>query len=272
MFLEMMSFDFMQNAFLAGLLVAIACGIMGSFVVVNKLTGLSGGVAHASYGGVGLACFFGFSPMLGSLGFALACALLMGVLTWKNRVRSDTLIGVIWAFGMALGIILTDLTPGYANDMMSFLFGSILTVPSSLLILMLVLLSFIVFFTLFYFREFLLLSYDPEFAQVKGVRVFPLYLLLIAMISFTVVMAVQAVGLILVIALLTIPAYIAESHASHLRNMIFISVGLSLILVVSGLIIAFKINFTVGPVIILLSVFLYLLNLGVLAIQKKWRR
>jgi zinc transport system permease protein len=151
MFLEMMSFDFMQNAFIAGLLVAIACGIMGSFVVVNKLTGLSGGVAHASYGGVGLACFFGFSPMLGALGFALACALLMGVLTWKNRTRSDTLIGVIWAFGMALGVVLTDLTPGYASDMMSFLFGSILTVPSSLIVIMFMLLFLIVSLTLFYY-------------------------------------------------------------------------------------------------------------------------
>ena len=272
MFLEMMSFDFMQNAFIAGLLVAIACGIMGSFVVVNKLTGLSGGVAHASYGGVGLACFFGFSPMLGALGFALACALLMGVLTWKNRTRSDTLIGVIWAFGMALGVVLTDLTPGYASDMMSFLFGSILTVPSSLIVIMFMLLFLIVSLTLFYYRDFLLLSYDPEFAQVKGVRVFPLYLLLIVLITFTVVMAVQAVGLILVIALLTIPAYVAESHVNQLKHMIMISVGLSLILVISGLFLAFKINFTGGPVIILLSVFLYLINLGMMTLQKKWRR
>lgn len=272
MFLEMMSFDFMQNAVAAGVLVAVACGIMGSFVVVNKLASLSGGVAHASYGGVGIACFFGFSPLLGALGFALACALLMGVLTWKNRTRSDTLIGVIWAFGMALGIILTDLTPGYSSDMMSFLFGSILTVPTSLLAFMSVLLATIIFLTIFYFREFLALSHDSEFAQVKGVCVFPLYLLLIVLITFTVVMAVQAVGLILVIALLTIPAYIAETHAKNLKGMIFISVALSLMLVLAGLFIAYGINFTVGPVIILLGVFLYLLNLSVMYLKKKTRR
>ncbi|HPW95051.1 MAG TPA: metal ABC transporter permease, partial [Fibrobacteraceae bacterium] len=155
---------------------------------------------------------------------------------------------------------------------MSFLFGSILTVPSSLIVIMFMLLFLIVSLTLFYYRDFLLLSYDPEFAQVKGVRVFPLYLLLIVLITFTVVMAVQAVGLILVIALLTIPAYVAESHVNQLKHMIMISVGLSLILVISGLFLAFKINFTVGPVIILLSVFLYLINLGMMTLQKKWRR
>ena len=269
MLLEILSFDFMQNALIAGVLVAIACGVMGSFVVVNKLTGLSGGVAHASYGGVGLAAFVGFSPMLGSLAFALVCAILMVFLTWKNRSRSDTLIGVIWAFGMALGIILTDLKPGYANDMMSFLFGSILTVPTSLLVFMGLLLFMILFFTVFYFKEFLALSYDPEFAQIKGVPVFPLYLLLISLITFTVVMAVQAVGLILVIALLTIPAYIAESHANHLKMMIYISVAISIFLVLSGLMIAYYINFTVGPVIILIGVLAYLFNLLFLQFKKK---
>lgn len=131
--LELLSYGFMQNALAASVLVAVACGIIGTFVVVNRLTSLSGGVAHASFGGVGLAVFLGFSPMLGSLGFALVCAMLMGLLTWMDRKKSDTFIGIIWAGGMALGVILTDLTPGYSGEMMSFLFGSLLTVPTDLL-------------------------------------------------------------------------------------------------------------------------------------------
>jgi len=257
---EMLSLDFMQNAFIVGVLVAIACGIMGSYVVVNRLTGLAGGVAHASYGGIGLACFFGFSPMLGAMGFALACAFLMGWLTWKDRERSDTLIGVIWAFGMALGVILTDRTPGYSGDMMSFLFGSILTVPPELLWWMLALTLLIVGCTVLFFHQFLALSHDPEFARVRGIPVLRLYMLLITLITFTVVMAVQAVGLILVIALLTIPAYVAKSHAKNLQGMILWASLFALVLTLGGLILAYVWNLTVGPVIILLGVVLYCLN------------
>ncbi len=257
---EMISLDFMRNAFIAGFLVSIACGIMGSYVVVNRLAGLSGGIAHASYGGIGLACFFGFSPMFGALGFSLACALLMGWLTWKNRERADTLICVIWAFGMAMGVILTDLTPGYSGDLLSFLFGSILTVPASLLYWMGGLTLAILICTGIYFPQFLALSHDPEFARVRGIPVLRLYMLLITLITFTVVMAVQAVGLILVIALLTIPAYIAESHAKNLRNMMCIACAVSLALTLGGTAVAYFLNLTVGPVIILLGVALYVMN------------
>lgn len=253
--------DFMKNALLAGFLVALTCGVIGSFVVVNRLASLSGGIAHASYGGIGFSVFFGFSPMLGAFGFSLLCALLMGWLTWKDRSRADTLNGVIWAFGMALGIILTDLTPGYSGDLMSFLFGSILTVPFSLVQIMGVLTLLILGASFAFFPQFHAISHDPEFARIRGVSVFPLYLLMIALIALTVVMATQAVGLILVIALLTIPAYIAESRVSSLKKMIMLSTLISLVLTFGGLLLAAVLNLTVGPVIILLGVLFYLMNL-----------
>lgn len=261
--LDILSFDFMQNALIAGLLVAIACGVMGSFVVVNKLSGVAGGVAHASYGGVGLACFFGFSPMLGSLGFAILCALLMGFLTWKNRDRADTLIGVIWAVGMALGVILTDLTPGYSGDMMSFLFGSILTVPRELLYFMGALLAVILIAVSVFFKRLLSISYDPEFSCVRGESVLPLYMMLITLIALTVVMAVQAVGLILVIALLTLPAFIAEVYSKSLVSMMVIASVISAVLVICGLLLAYAFNLVAGPVIILLGAILYLVHLAI---------
>ncbi|SHK41833.1 zinc transport system permease protein [Fibrobacter sp. UWH5] len=258
----------MQNALVAAVLVAVACGVMGTFVVVNRLTSLAGGVAHASFGGVGLAALLGFSPMLGSLGFAVACAMLMGILTWRDRKNSDTFIGVIWAGGMALGVILTDLTPGYSGEMMSFLFGSLLTVPSELLYWMVALLVVILVAVVVNFRKFLAISYDPEFARVQGLPVLTYYMVLIALIALTVVIAVQAVGMILVIALLTIPAYIAECYAKNLAQMMVMSVVFSLVLVVTGLMLACQLNFVVGPTIIACGVLVYALHFAV----KKLRR
>ncbi len=266
--LELFSMGFMQNALVAAVLVAIACGVMGTFVVVNRLTALSGGVAHASFGGVGLACLLGFSPMLGSLGFALACAMLMGFLTWQDRKKSDTFIGVIWAGGMALGVILTDLTPGYSGDMMSFLFGSLLTVPTELLWWMGALLVLILGVVAFSFRKFLAISYDPEFSRVQGLPVLAYYMLLIALVALTVVLAVQAVGMILVIALLTIPGYIAECYARNLLQMMILSVLVSLVLVVAGLLLACQLNFVVGPTIIVCGVLMYAANFGFKKLRK----
>lgn len=266
--LELLSMEFLQNALVAAVLVAVACGVMGTFVVVNRLTSLAGGVAHASFGGVGLAALLGFSPMLGSLGFAVACAMLMGILTWRDRKNSDTFIGVIWAGGMALGVILTDLTPGYSGEMMSFLFGSLLTVPSELLYWMVALLVVILVAVVVNFRKFLAISYDPEFARVQGLPVLTYYMALIALIALTVVIAVQAVGMILVIALLTIPAYIAECYAKNLAQMMVMSVVFSLVLVVTGLMLACQLNFVVGPTIIACGVLVYALHFAV----KKLRR
>ena len=247
--LDLLSMDFLQNALIAAVLVAIACGVMGTYVVVNRLTALSGGVAHASFGGVGLACFIGFSPMLGSLGFALACAMLMGALTWRDRKHADTFIGIIWAAGMALGVILTDLTPGYSGEMMSFLFGSLLTVPTELLWWMGGLLVFILVAVSVCFRNFLSISYDPEFARVRGIPVLNYYMLLIALIALTVVIAVH--------------------YAKNLLQMMVISVFVSLVLVVLGLLVACQLNFVVGPTIIAGGVILYLLNFAVKKIVKK---
>ena len=128
--LEALQFEFMRNALLAGLLASIMCGVIGTFVVVNRIVFISGGIAHAAYGGIGLAFFFGFSYLMGILGFSLLVAAIMAAVSLKTRQRADTIIGVLWAVGMALGVILLDLTPGYNVDLMSYLFGSILTVPT----------------------------------------------------------------------------------------------------------------------------------------------
>ena len=136
--LDALQYEFFRNALAAGLLASIICGIMGTMVVVNRIVFLSGGIAHAAYGGIGLAFFLGLPFFASTMVFALAAGMLMAAVTLKAKHRADTVIGVIWAIGMATGIILIDLTPGYHVDLMSYLFGSILTVPRSDLLQMLI--------------------------------------------------------------------------------------------------------------------------------------
>ena len=251
--IEALQFEFMRNALLAGLLTSIACGVIGTFVVVNRIVFLSGGIAHAAYGGIGLAFFFGLPFVVGTLGFALLVAMVMAVVTLKARDRSDTIIGVLWALGMALGVILLDVTPGYNVDLMSFLFGSILAVPTSDLWLMLVLNGLILLAVGYFYNDFLALSYDEDFAQVRGVRVKFLYFLLLAMVALSVVMIIRIVGLILVIALLTIPPYIAEKYSASLRTMMLLSFLLSCFFTTAGLWISYVFNLTSGATIIMVA-------------------
>ena len=250
---EVLQFEFMRNALLAGLLTSIACGVIGTFVVVNRIVFLSGGIAHAAYGGIGLAFFFGLPFVVGTLGFALLVAMVMAVVTLKARHRSDTIIGVLWALGMALGVILLDLSPGYNVDLMSFLFGSILAVPTSDLWLMLVLNGMILLAVSYFYNDFLALSYDEDFAQVRGVRVKFLYFLLLAMVALSVVMIIRIVGLILVIALLTIPPYIAEKYSGSLKTMMFLSFLLSCFFTMTGLWVSYAFNLTSGATIIMVA-------------------
>ncbi len=195
----------MQNAIAAGLLASIICGIMGTLVVVNRIVFLSGGIAHAAYGGIGLAFYFKWPVMICTMGFSLAASMLMAGVTLKARHRADTIIGVIWAMGMALGIILVDLTPGYNVDLMSYLFGSILTVPRSDLLVMLIIGIAITLLVTWFYKDLLAVSYDEEFAQIRGVPVKRLYFTMIGLLGLTIVMVIQVVGLIMVIALLPIP-------------------------------------------------------------------
>jgi zinc transport system permease protein len=251
--LEALQFEFMRHAILAGVLASIACGIIGTYVVVNRIVFLSGGIAHASYGGIGLAFFFGIPYVVGTFGFAFFIAMVMAIVTLKARHRADTIIGVLWALGMALGVILIDLTPGYNVDLMSFLFGSILAVPASDLWLMLVLDGLVLFVVGFFYNDFLALSYDEDFAQIRGVHVGLLYFLLLAMVALSVVMIIRIVGLILVIALLTIPPYIAEKYSRSMKTMMLLSILLNNFFTATGLWLSYTFNLTSGATIIMVA-------------------
>ena len=248
--MDILSFEFMQNALMAGLLTSLICGIIGSLVVVNRIAFISGGIAHASYGGVGLAFFLGLPVLPVTTAFTVCAALIMALVTLRARERSDTVIGVIWAAGMALGIILLDLTPGYNVDLMSYLFGSILAVPRSDLWLMSGLACLVFVLVIAFYRGFLVMSFDEEFARSRGVPVDFLYFLLISMVGLCVVMIIRVVGLILVIALLTIPPFMAERCTRSLSRMMILATFLSAIFTVAGLWLSYVMDITSGAAII----------------------
>ena len=270
--LEAMQYEFMRNALAAGLLASVICGIMGTLVVVNRIVFLSGGIAHAAYGGIGLSFFFGWPYLIGTLGFSFAAAMVMAAVSLKAKHRVDTIIGVIWATGMACGIILLDLTPGYNVDLMSYLFGSILTVPGSNLGIMLFVGVFITVFVIYLYQDLLALSYDEEFARIRGVPVRALYFALIGMLAVTIVMVIQVVGLILVIALLTIPPFIVEKYAKSLFQMMLGASLLGAVFTISGLWLSFVFDLTSGASIILVAgvtFFLYFLVDRLVEIRKR---
>ncbi len=259
--MEILEFEFMQNAITAGVIASLICGIMGTLVVVNRIVFLSGGIAHAAYGGIGLAFYFKWPVMLCTLGFSFLASMLMAGVTFKTKHRADTIIGVLWALGMAIGIILIDLTPGYNVDLMSYLFGSILTVPKSDIYLMIGITICITFFVTWFYKDLLAISYDEEFAQIRGVPTKRLYFVLIGMLGLTIVMVIQVVGLIMVIALLTIPPFIMEKKAKSLVWMMIGSSILGIMCTLVGLWLSYKFNLTSGASIILVAGTLFLVSL-----------
>ena len=269
--LEVLQYEFMQNALIAGLLAAIACGIVGVYVVVKRLVFISGGIAHASFGGIGLGYFLGINPVLGAMFFAIASALGMGLVTKRTKLSEDTAIGIMWAMGMALGIIFIGLSPGYTPDLFSYLFGSILTVPTFDLILMLILDVIIIATVLLLYKEFLLLSFDEEFSTVAGAPTQRLYLLLLCLIALTVVVLIRVVGIILVIALLTIPAALARQFTHNLKKMMLLSILAGAVFTFSGLWLSYLLDLASGATIILVAGIVLFISFGISKLRHRTR-
>jgi zinc transport system permease protein len=251
--LELLEFEFMRNAVIAGILASIACGVVGSYVVTNRIVFISGGISHTAFGGIGLGYLLGINPIWGAIVFTLAAAVAIGAVSKKTGLREDTTIGIMWAVGMALGVIFIRLTPGYTPDLFSYLFGNILTVPSSDVILMLFLDVLILGAVALLYKQFLALSFDEEFASIVGIPTERLHILLLCLIALTVVLLIRIVGIILVIALLSIPAAIASQYTSNLKRIMLISVLLGVVFTAGGLSISYWLDLASGATIILVA-------------------
>jgi zinc transport system permease protein len=290
--LEALQFTFMQHALLAGLLVSVACGIVGTFVVIKRMVFISGGIAHAAYGGIGLGYYVKYSllpvlfagsaaardhrpgswPLVGALLFSLLAAVIMGLIQRRTRQRADTVIGVLWAIGMAMGIVFVDLSEGYKVDLMSYLFGSILAIERSELLIILVLDLVIVALTALLYKELLAISFDETFATVENVPVDAIYIGLLCLIALTVVMMMRVVGLIMVIAMLTMPAAIAGRFVKDMKRMMVGAIVLGMLFTVVGLWLSYSWNLTSGASIILVAGAAYLLSLALPALPSSRAR
>jgi len=266
--MEILQYGFMQRALLAGILVSITCGVIGTYVVVRRMVFISGGISHSAFGGIGLGYLVGIDPVIGAMVFAIASALGIGAISRRTRLSEDTAIGILWAVGMALGVIFIGLSSGFAPDLFGYLFGNILAVSFSDLALMLGVTMVMLVVVVVLFKEFLSLSFDEEFARVSGVHTGWLYFTLVILIALSVVVLIRAVGIVLLIALLTIPAAISRQFVSSLGRMMLLSTVLSIVFVVCGLLLSYVLDLASGATIILLSGVAFLVSLGL----SRWRR
>lgn len=254
---------FLRCALLAGLAGGISMGVVGTMVVTRRITSIAGAIAHAVLGGVGAALFFSrvygltwMNPLLGAALGAVAAALLIGFVNIYAREREDTVIAVVWALGMAVGLLFLDKTPGYV-DFQGYLFGNILLLSRSDVILALLLDLVVLVPTVLFFNNILAVSFDSCFAELRGVRVRTTYILLLVLTALTIVLMVYLVGIILVIAMLTLPAATAGCFARRLGSMMTLAVLFSWLFIGAGLVGSFHWDLPSGPVIVVLAAVAY---------------
>jgi zinc transport system permease protein len=259
-------FQFLRLALLAGVLSSIACGVVGTYVVARRITYLAGGIAHCVLGGIGMArwarAVYGWEwlhPLHGAIVAALLAAAIIGLVSLRARQREDTAISALYAVGMALGVLFLLKTPGYAGDLQSYLFGNILMVAEHQIWLIACLDVLVVLLGLAFYHQFLAVCFDEEFARLRGVAVEPYYLLLLGLTALTVVVLSSVVGIVLVIALLTLPVAITEHFCRSLWQMMAGAALLSCLFTVAGLVLSYESDLPAGPTIILLAGAAYLL-------------
>ncbi len=251
-------YSFMQNALVAALLASIVTGIIGTIAIEKKLISMSGGIAHASFGGIGLGYLAGFEPIWGGLAFAISSSLLISKISKSKRVNADTMTGILWSFGMALGILFISLAPGYMPDMTSYLFGDILAVSSSAVITMIfftavIVVVFVMFYT--YLNAYL---FDEEYALASGINIRVLEWMIYLMIPAGIIVLIKIVGVILTIALMTIPVSIAKLFFKSFGKVVVVSMLISAVFSLVGLSLSYYINIPSGVCIIVLASLVYL--------------
>lgn len=269
--IDILQFDFFQNALVVGVLASVAAGVMGSLIVLKKISFITGSIAHASFGGLGMAYFFGVNPLLGAMIFSVLSALGIGVVSDRAKQREDALIGAMWSIGMAVGLIFVALTPGYAVDLFSYLFGNILLTTRQDIWLVLILDGIVVVSVALFFKYFLAIIFDEQFSRLTNVPVLAIYLFFLALVALTVVILIKLVGIILVIALLTLPAATANLLSKTLRGIMVWSVVLSVLATVGGIFVSYFLDWPTGPVIVFVAAIIFILVLTTKKFRYFWQ-
>lgn len=247
---EFLQYTFFTNALLAIVLASITCGIIGTYIVSKRLVFISGGITHASFGGIGIGYYLGINPIIGATVFAILSAMGIEFFGKRTQVREDSVIGILWSFGMAIGIIFIYITPGYAPNLMGYLFGSILTVTSVDLYFLATLTFTVALIFTAMFKTILYISYDFEYARTHKIPVSTINYLLLTLIALTIVLNIKVVGIILVISLLTIPQTIANFFTKDFKKIIFYSIFIGFFGSLAGLFFSYYYNVPSGASII----------------------
>ena len=255
---DLLSYSFIRHAILAALFMSVACGITGTYIVSRRMVFISGGITHASFGGVGIGFFFGFPPLAGAAIFAVLAALATENLTRRKILRNDSIIAILWSLGMALGIIFIYLTPGYAPNLMSFLFGSIVTVSTADLWLMCMLAVLVSLVFILLYKPILYVAFDEQFARIRGLPVMLINYLLIVLVALTIVLSIRTAGIILVLSVLTIPQNISNLFTNRFDHFMAGSIVLGFVASLTGLFISYYLDIPSGATIIFTLVVLYL--------------
>lgn len=267
------TYDFLSNALWAAILSGIACGIVGTYVVARRMVFLSGGITHASFGGIGIAYHFGLNPIGGALVFAVLSALGIEWAGSKGKVREDSAIGIVWSVGMAVGLLFIFATPGYAPNLMTFLFGDVLTVNNSNIVALAVLVGVLLLIMGFFSRPLIYSAFDREYARSQGVMADAILTTMTVLTSVAIVLSIRIVGIVLLISLLTIPPVIANCFTKSYNRIALWASVFAVLGNVFGLYVAWKIDFPVGATtIILLAVALFIVKLLTLRNVSRSRR
>ncbi len=257
-FIELLSYGFFFNALAAAVLTSLLCGVMGTYIVSRRMVFISGGITHTSFGGIGIGYFLGIHPLIGATVFSVLSALGIEYFSRKGDIRNDSMIAIFWALGMALGIMFIYLTPGYAPNLMSYLFGNILTISTIELVALFILTVITgVVFVLFY-RPILYVAFDEEFAQTRLIPVQLIKYLMISMIALTIVFCIRVVGIILIISLLTVPQTTANLLTKRFDRIALYAILFGLAGTIGGLILSYYLNIPSGATIIFCLVILFL--------------
>lgn len=256
---ELLKYDFFQNALLSTILIGISCGLVGTYIVARRMVFISGGITHTSFGGLGIAYYLGFSPMLGATVFSLLAALSILFLSDNKKLREDSLIGIFWSAGMAIGILFIYLTPGYAPNLMSYLFGNILTVTRGQITLSVILCLLIILFFCRFFRPLFYIAFDKDYSKTHNVYVNIIDVSATIIIALCIVLCLKLAGIILVISYLTIPQAITGIFYKNFSQQLPASAIVSALGSVIGLFVSAWLNIPSGTSIVICFLVLFVI-------------
>ncbi|MDP4223341.1 MAG: metal ABC transporter permease [Bacteroidota bacterium] len=252
-------YEFIIKGLLGSIFASITAGLAGTYIVSKRMVFLSGGITHASFGGIGIGYFIGVNPILGAAVFGILSALGIEFLSVKQKIREDSAIGILWAFGMAIGIIFIYLTPGYTPNLMSYLFGSILTVTKGDIIALGLMSVVLIAYFGFFYRTILYISFDEDFARTYSQYVNIFKYVTTALMALTIVLNIRMAGVVLVISLLTIPPNIAMIFTKSYFNIVLWSVIAGFAGTAAGYVISFFAGIPVGAAIIFTLVVIWII-------------